>query len=267
MRNLADMLIDVHCHLTGDDYDEVGGLDEVVRRAVGEGVGRMICSGYDIDTSMQARSLAERHEEVYFSAGFHPSELKKWQEHDLDRMREICRHEKCVAVGEIGLDYHFDDNPSKEEQAEKFVAQMRLADEMGLPIVVHSRDAAQDTLEILREHKDLIKKGGLLHCYSYSAEMLQDFLALGMYSSFGGPCTFKNANKVQKCVQSVPGGRILTETDCPYLSPVPKRGQFPNQPCNVVHILRQMADLRQENEKELKNQVLDNAKRLFFKLK
>ena len=144
---------------------------------------------------------------------------------------------------------------------------MRLADELGLPIVVHSRDAAQDTLTILRENAHLLKKGGLLHCYSYSAEMLKDFLELGLYFSFGGPCTFKNANKVQKCVQDVPGSRILTETDCPYLSPVPLRGQFPNQPSNVVYVAKQMVELRKVNEKEFENQVLENAKRLFFKMK
>ena len=261
------MKIDVHCHLTGDDYESVGGIDEVVRRAKEAGVERLICSGYDIDTSLEARALAERHEGVYFSAGFHPSELKKWKEGDLERLAEICRHEKCVAVGEIGLDYHFDDNPSKEEQAEKFVAQMRLADELGLPIVVHSRDAAQDTLEILKANASLLMKGGLLHCYSYSAEMIEEFASLGLYFSFGGPCTFKNAGKVQKCVESVPGGRILTETDCPYLSPVPLRGQFPNQPCNIGHILSQMASLRKQDEKEFEELVFSNAQRLFFKMK
>ena len=259
--------IDVHCHLTGEDYDDVGGVDAVVRRAVDSGVERIICSGYDVDTSMEARALAERHKEVYFSAGFHPSELKKWQDGDLERLRELGSHEKCVAVGEIGLDYHFDDNPSKEEQAEKFVLQMRLADELGLPIVIHSRDSAQDTLTILRENAHLLKKGGLLHCYSYSAEMMRDFSALGLYYSFGGPCTFKNANKVQDCVRCVPATRILTETDCPYLSPVPLRGQFPNTPANVVHVAKQMIQLRQADEKEFENQVLDNAKRLFFKMK
>ena len=261
------MYIDVHCHLTGDDYDGLGGVDAVVRHAVEKGVGRMICSGYDIPTSLEALALAERHEEVYFSAGFHPSELKKWQEGDLARLRGICSHPKCVAVGEIGLDYHFDDNPSKEEQKEKFVAQMRLAHELGLPIVVHSRDAAQDTLEILQANADLLQKGGLLHCYSYSAEMIKEFSALGLYYSFGGPCTFKNANKVQDCVRRVPDARILTETDCPYLSPVPLRGQFPNQPANVAYVVKQMADLRKVNEKEIEEQALENAKRLFFKMK
>ena len=267
MQRSANMYIDVHCHLTGDDYNDVGGLDEVVRRAVEAGVGYMICSGYDLATSLEAKALSERHKEVYFSAGFHPSELKKYQEGDLEKMEEICRHEKCVAVGEIGLDYHFEDNPPKDVQKQMFIAQMRLADKLGLPIVVHSRDAAQDTLEILQENVALLEKGGLLHCYSYSAEMMADFLKLGLYFSFGGPCTFKNANKVQKCVQTVPGGRILTETDCPYLSPVPFRGQFPNQPCNVVWVAKQMASLRQENEKEIEKQVLDNARRLFFKMK
>ena len=261
------MLIDVHCHLTGDDYEVVGGLDGVVARAIDQGVGRMICSGYDLATSYEAMALSERHAEVYFSAGFHPSELAKYKSGDLERLEEICRHEKCVAVGEIGLDYHFDDNPSKELQKELFVAQMRLADSLGLPIVVHSRDAAQDTLAILQENAALLKRGGLLHCYSYSAEMLDAFLALGLYFSFGGPCTFKNANKVQKCVQMVPGGRILAETDCPYLTPVPHRGEFPNQPANVVWVAKQMANLRQEEEKEFEEKVFDNAKRLFFKMK
>ena len=261
------MYIDVHCHLTGDDYDEVGGVDEVVRRAVECGVGRLICSGYDLPTSMQARALAERHEEVYFSAGFHPSELDKGNADDLKSLEDVCRHEKCVAVGEIGLDYHFDDNPSKDKQEQTFVEQMRLAEKLGLPIVVHSRDAAADTLRILQENASLLKKGGLLHCYSYSAEMLPEFLALGLYTSFGGPCTFKNANKVQKCVQSVPGGRILTETDCPYLTPVPYRGQFPNEPKHILPIVRQMAAIRGETEKEIEEQVLENAKRLFFKMK
>ena len=261
------MYIDVHCHLTGDDYDEIGGVDAAVVSAVESGVGRLICSGYDLATSKEALALAERHEEVYFSAGFHPSELAKFCEGDLQRLEEICRHEKCVAVGEIGLDYHFDNNPPKDFQEEMLVAQMRLADKLGLPIVVHSRDAAADTLRILQANETLLKKGGLLHCYSYSSEMMAEFLKLGLYFSFGGPCTFKNANKVQKCVKDVPGGRILTETDCPYLTPVPYRGTFPNQPKHILPIAEQIAALRGEDEKEIEKQVFENAKRLFFKIK
>ena len=261
------MYIDVHCHLTGGEYEELGGVSGVLARAKENGVGLVICSGFDLTSSTIAKELAEEHEEVYFCAGFHPSELHKYNEGDLDKIAALCKHEKCVAVGEIGLDYHFDDNPSPQTQRALFVRQLHLADELGLPVVLHSRDAAQETLEILKENKALLKKGGLMHCYSYSPEMTKDFLDLGLHFSFGGPSTFKNAKKVWESVQRIPATRILSETDCPYLTPVPYRGVFPNEPKNIKHIVQNMAALRSENEEELKKQILQNAKTLFFKLK
>ncbi len=256
--------IDVHCHLTGTDYDSI---EKVFARAKENGVEKVICSGFDLDSSYVAAELAELYEEIYFCAGFHPSELGKYQEGDLERIKTLCQLEKCVAVGEIGLDYHFEDNPEKEVQKEFFVRQMRLADELGLPVVLHSRDAAKETLEILRANKGLLKKGGLMHCYSYSSEMTSDFLKLGLYFSFGGPLTFKNAKKVQDSVRQIPAHRILSETDSPYLTPAPYRGVFPNEPKNVKHVVREMAALRNENEEELKTRILQNAKTLFFKLR
>ncbi|MBQ8446191.1 MAG: TatD family hydrolase [Clostridia bacterium] len=261
------MYIDIHCHLTGGEYEEIGGVDGVLARARENGVGRIVCSGFDLTSSYIAAEIAARHDDVYFTAGFHPSELHKYQDGDLEKLRALCADQKCIAVGEIGLDYHFDDNPAPEMQRELFIRQMTLADEVGLPVVLHSRDAAQETLQILTENKELLKKGGLMHCYSYSPEMVADFAALGLYFSFGGPSTFKNAKKVQECVQRVPCNRILSETDCPYLTPVPFRGTFPNEPKNVKHIVENMAILRNENEKELQKQILDNAKTLFFRLK
>ncbi len=261
------MYIDVHCHLTGTEYDEYGGANGVITRAKADGIGLIICSGYDVTSSESSARIAESSDGVYFCAGFHPGELAKYKDGDLERLRALCAHEKCVAVGEIGLDYHFDDNPPKEVQRELFVAQLRLADEVGLPVVLHSRDAAQETLLLLQEHKELLKLGGLMHCYSYSAEMLTEFEKLGLSFSFGGTSTFKNAKKVQECVQRVPGSRILSETDCPYLTPTPFRGVFPNQPKNVKYVVENMAVLRNENEEVLKNQILQNAKELFFKIK
>ncbi len=261
------MYIDVHCHLTGEEYADVGGMDEVIARAKADGVERMICSGFDLTSSKQAMALAERYECVYFCAGFHPSELNKYNEGDLDEVERLCLHEKCVAVGEIGLDYHFDDNPAPETQREFFLRQLRLADKLGLPVVIHSRDAAQETLEFLRAHRELLKKGGLMHCYSYSPEMTADFIELGFHFSFGGPSTFKNAKKVWECVQRIPASLLLSETDCPYLTPVPFRGVFPNEPKNVKHVVDNMAALRNENLEALKAQLFANAKRLFFKLK
>lgn len=261
------MYIDVHCHLTGGEYGENGGVEGVLARAKEEDVGLVICSGFDLDSSVIAKDLSEQYENVYFSAGFHPSELKKYKDGDLERIKTLCTHKKCVAVGEIGLDYHFEDNPAPETQRELFVAQLRLANELGLPVVLHSRDAAQETLEILTENLSLLKKGGLMHCYSYSAEMMERFLSLGLHFSFGGPSTFKNANKVQECVRRIPAPRLLSETDCPYLTPVPFRGTFPNEPKNVKYVVQNMAVLRNENEEELQKQLLENAKTLFFKLK
>lgn len=261
------MYIDIHCHLTGGEYEEIGGVDGVIARARENGVGRIVCSGFDLQSSYAAAELANKHEDVYFTAGFHPSELDKYRDGDLEKLRDLCADEKCIAVGEIGLDYHFDDNPASETQRDLFIRQMVLADETGLPVVLHSRDAAQETLQILQENKGLLKRGGLMHCYSYSPEMVADFSALGLYFSFGGPSTFKNAKKVQECVQRVPQQRILSETDCPYLTPVPFRGTFPNEPKNVKYIVENMAMLLNENEKELKKQILENARRLFFRLK
>jgi TatD DNase family protein len=261
------MYIDVHCHLTGDEFDAVGGIEEVLRRATLDGIERMICSGFDLDSSKIAKSLAERYENIYFCAGFHPSELDKYREGDLEEIRSLCQHSKCVAVGEIGLDYHFEDNPPKPVQKELFIRQLVLADELGLPVVLHSRDAAQETLEVLQEHKTLLKQGGLMHCYSYSPEMMKDFIELGLAFSFGGPSTFKNAKKVQDCVRLAPAHLLLSETDCPYLTPVPHRGTFPNEPKNVKYVVENFAALRNENEEELKDRIWQNAKRVFFRLK
>ena len=261
------MFIDVHCHLTGKEYDEIGGMEETLQRAKEAGVERMICSGFDLQSSAQAKSLAEQFDCVYFCAGFHPSELDKYQDGDIERIKELCRHEKCVAVGEIGLDYHFEDNPSKEMQREFFIRQLQLADEEGLPVVLHSRDAAQETLEILTENQALLKRGGLMHCYSYSVEMMEQFLKLGLHFSFGGPSTFKNAKKVQECVQHIPAIRILSETDCPYLTPVPYRGVFPNEPKNVKYVTENLAQIRNEKTEELAKTIFENAKTLFAKLK
>ena len=158
------MYIDVHCHLTGDEYD--GGAPAVIARANADGVGVIVASGFDLESSAQSANIAEKHDGVYFCAGFHPSELNKVQSGDLGRIQDLLRHPKCVAAGEIGLDYHFPDNPDRETQRRLFVEQLLLADGAGLPVVIHSRDAAQETLELLKEHRALLKHGGLLHCYS-----------------------------------------------------------------------------------------------------
>lgn len=261
------MFIDAHCHLTGDEYDEIGGVKAVLERAQNQGVKTLICSGFDLPSSVIAKDLAERFDGVYFSAGIHPSELDKAGENDLALLRELCAHEKCVAVGEIGLDYHFDDNPAREKQKEYFQKQMEIACDVRLPIVVHSRDACADTLELLEKNKHLLALGGLMHCYSYSPESAKEFEKLGFYFSFGGTVTFKNAKKVKESAVAVGKDRILTETDCPYLSPEPLRGKFPNLPGNVPHIARYLSELLGETQETFNQTVLQNATKLFFKLR
>ena len=261
------MYIDVHCHLTGEEFDAVGGIEKVVERAQKEGVLRMICSGFDLHSSIKAKALAERFDCVYFCAGFHPSEVNRYQEGDLTEIKKLCLHEKCVGVGEIGLDYHFENNPSKQLQKELFIRQLQLAHELNLPVVLHSRDAGKDTADILVEYQHLLKKGGVMHCYSYSPQMSETFLKLGLHFSFGGTSTFKNAKKVQDSVCQIPATRLLTETDCPYLTPVPFRGTFPNQPENVVYVTKQLAFLKGVELETMQKQILENAYTLFSKLK
>ena len=260
------MLIDVHCHLTDEQFNELG-VAEVVKRAKGNGVERMITSGCCLDSSILSAKISDENENVYFCVGFHPDEVHKYKDGDLERLEELCAHEKCVAVGEIGLDYHYENGPEPALQRKMFIEQLRLADKVGLPVILHSRDAAGETFEILDEHKELLKKGGVMHCYSYSPEMMERFLKLGLHFSFGGPATFKNAKKVQECVKRIPANRLLSETDCPYLTPEPFRGVFPNEPKNVKHVVEHIATLRNEKTEELENQILSNAKNLFFKLK
>ncbi len=261
------MYIDVHCHLTGEEYLKNGGIEGVLSRARDAGVERVICSGFDLQSSKIAQTLAEQFEQVYFCAGFHPSELFKYQDGDLEKVEQLCQHEKCVAVGEIGLDYHYDNNPPKQMQRDLFIQQLILADKLGLPVVLHSRDSAEETLTLLQQNRALLKRGGLMHCYSYSPEMAQRFLELGLHFSFGGTSTFKNAKKVQESVRQIPATHLLSETDCPYLSPEPFRGSFPNEPARVVYVVNKLAQLKETDEKIMQTQIAENAKKLFFKLK
>ena len=260
------MFIDAHCHITGEEFQSVGGIDAVLARAKESDVGLMVCSGFDLASSKKAAALAEKYETVYFCAGFHPSELAKYREGDLDEIAALCSHKKCVALGEIGLDYHFEDNPPKEVQRELFIRQLQLANALGLPVVLHSRDAAAETLEILESHQSLLQHGGLMHCYSYSAEMATRFLALGLHFSFGGPSTFKNAKKVWESVERIPMDKLLSETDCPYLTPVPYRGIFPNEPKNVTFVTERLAQLKGVTTEDMAKQIESNVKKLFFKI-
>ena len=206
--------------------------------------------------------FCKAHAGAYFCAGVHPSETDGFGAETVRELRELAKDAKCVAIGEIGLDYHYPET-DKARQQNAFAAQLKLADELGLPVQIHSRDAAADTLALLREHAALLKRGFLLHCYSYGVELMSDILSLGGYFSFGGVACFKNANRVCDCVRACPQDRILSETDSPYLSPF--RGEK-NSPANIPVIVGRLAELRGERPEDLQTEIFANAKRLFPKI-
>lgn len=254
--------IDVHCHLTGDEY---GDLDELMQSLAHTGVQKVITAGCDIASSQAGATLAERYASVYFTAGFHPTELKKYRDGDLGIIAELLSHPKCVALGEIGLDYHYEDT-DKPLQYEVFLRQLELAHAKGLPVQIHSRDCADDMLQILSQNASLLQHGALLHCYSHSAELAAQFLKLGVRFSFGGTATYRGSKRARKAVCALPAGSIMTETDSPYLSPASKHGIFPNTPASIPEISACLAVLRGVGEEQFCEEVWGAAHTLFFKL-
>ncbi len=257
------MYTDIHCHLNFKDY---GSVEELVEKCLDEGIDRIVTVGYDLPSSEECKKIAEWFDCVYFSAGLHPTELSHCSFADLQGIEELCAHPKCVAIGEIGFDYHYPDT-DKSRQRQFFKAQLEMADKLGMPVQIHSRDSAADTLQFLRENQGLLKRGFLLHCYSYSPEMTEDFLKLGAYFSFGGMSTYRHSKKPRRAIAAIPVDRLLTETDSPYLSPSSAFGQFPNTPRSIPEITRNMAEIKGVGEREMSSAVRDNAERLFPKLK
>lgn len=249
------MFIDTHCHLNELDMERELPL---LREAH---ISKLITIGYDVESSAQAIDLSERYAEVFAAVGFHPTELHKGKEGDLALIEEMAKSEKAVAVGEIGLDYHYDDT-DKPLQREWFVAQLELAKSLKLPVSIHSRDCAEDMLRLLKENRDKLVCGGVMHCYSHSVEMMKDFLDLGLFLGFGGTVTYKNAKKTVECARLVPADRFLTETDAPYLPPVPHRGER-NSPVYIPLIAAKLAEVRGETIERMKEQVRANTKALF----
>lgn len=187
-----------------------------------EGVGIITDIGADIESTKRAVELSESYDFIYAAAGVHPSEVYSLEETDMDFLREAAKNSKVVAIGEIGLDYHYEDTV-REVQKKWFVRQLEIAKETNLPVVIHSRDAAQDTLDIMKaEHAEEI--GGVIHCFSYGWDMAKIYLDMGFYLGIGGVVTFKNAKKLKEVVQKAPLERLVLETDAPYLAPEPYRG-------------------------------------------
>lgn len=255
--------IDVHCHLDGGVY---GDLNTLFERLTAAGVEKVICAGFDIPSSEFAAGLSEKFPSCYYTAGFHPTELKKYREGDLEIIADLARGEKCVAIGEIGLDYHYPDT-DKPLQRRIFAGQLRLAHEVGLPVQIHSRDSAEDTLGVLKEFGGLLSNGVLLHCFSYSPEIALEMQKLGACFSFGGTSTYSGSKRAKKSIAAVGADRLLTETDSPYLAPLSRRGEFPNTPESIPEICANMAHIRGVTVEEMAETVWQNAHNLFKKLR
>ena len=248
------VLFDSHAHL--DDGALYSQIEDVLSRAKDTGVQHIVTIGQDIATSKKAIEIAHRYPNVYATIGIHPNEVKKAQPSDLIELAKLIQDEKVVAVGEIGLDYHWDDS-NKEAQKAYFITQIEMAYKYNKVINIHARDAAQDTFEILKSHKDKIK-GCILHSYSFSKEMGKEFIKLGFYISLGGPVTFKNAKEPKIVATTVPLDKLLIETDSPCLAPEPKRGTM-NEPANVKYVCECIANLRGISSEEVAEATTKNA--------
>lgn len=250
-------VFDTHAHLLSDAFDE--DRDEVIARIHTAGVCLCMEAGTTLADSERAIALADEHAFVYAAAGIHPHEAEGAPEDALDRLGALLMHKKCRALGEIGLDYHYDLSP-RDVQRRVFAEQLDLSIELDRPVIIHDREAHADTLALLTERKG--KARGVLHCYSGSKEDAKKYLELGFFLSFGGTLTFKNARRVQEVAAYVPMERILCETDSPYLTPVPKRGQR-NDPANVALVVEKLAAIKGVAPEEAARRTLENGKAVF----
>ncbi len=254
-------LLDSHCHLDGPEFDT--DRHEVIARAQAAGVRHllMIGTGASYQEVGAAMPIAQRTDGAYAAAGIHPHDAKNFLESDFSELREFARHPKFVAVGEIGLDYHYN-HSACDVQQQVFIRQLELACELKLPVIIHCREAWQDMRRILNEHWKSSGLGGILHCFTGSREEAFDLMDAGFMVSFAGNLTFKKTDGLREVARQVPADRLLTETDCPFLAPVPHRGKR-NEPAYVAEVLKQLSALRGTGEEELGAQVLENFRTLF----
>ncbi|GIP36319.1 TatD family hydrolase [Paenibacillus sp. J2TS4] len=255
------MLTDTHAHLNSENFDE--DRDQVIARAVEHGVTRIVNVGFNRETIPASLALAEKYDFIYSTVGWHPQDAKDMKPDDLEWIEALCSHEKVVAIGEIGLDYYWDKS-FKETQEQVFREQIRLARRVGLPIVIHNRDAHADIVRILREEQ-ASEVGGIMHCFSGSWETAKLCLDMNFHISFGGPITFKNAKQPKEVLEKVPLDRLLIETDCPYLAPHPYRGKR-NESAYVRLVAESAAQLKGIALEEIAEITTTNAIRL-LKLK
>lgn len=254
------MLYDTHAHLNDEAFAE--DAEAALVRALDAGVTKINIVGCDPQMSAKAVEMAEKYDAVYAVVGIHPSDADKYDEAVEEQLRQWAALEKVVAIGEIGLDYHFEDDVDHDIQREVFRRQLCLASELNMPVVIHSRDAMDDTVRIIREEQPEGGFRGVFHCFSGSWEQAKVCLKLGFYIGFDGPLTFKNSRKLPKVASEMPLERLLIETDCPYMAPEPVRGRR-NEPAYVKHIAAKVAQLRGISPEDAGRISYENGCRLF----
>lgn len=254
-------LFDTHAHYNDERFNDFeGGADAALKASFDAGVIGFINCGTDPDTSRESIAIAEKYLCAYAAVGLHPEDCERYKDRIpavLDDISSLLSHKKAVALGEIGLDYHWDID--RDLQHKVFDMQLSIAEDKKVPVIVHDRDAHGKTLEMIKAHPGVI---GVMHGFSGSAETAREYAAMGWYIAFGGPVTYKNARNVKEACAAVPADRILIETDCPYLPPVPHRGEI-NYSAYMRYTLSAMAEARGEAEDELAAQMIENTKRLF----
>lgn len=251
------MIFDTHAHYDDKKFDE--DRDELLSTMQSLGVGTIVNVGASLEGCRKAMELAKKYPFIYAAVGVHPDEVGTLNEKTFAELEKWCHEEKVVAVGEIGLDYYWDEEP-REVQKEWFISQLNLARRLGLPVNIHSRDAAEDTFQIMKEHAHGLK--GIIHCYSGSSEMALQYVKMGFHIGVGGVVTFKNGKKLKQVVEAVPIESIVLETDCPYLAPEPNRGKR-NNSSYIRYVALEVARLNGLTYEEVVERTEQNAKEVY----
>ena len=250
-------IFDSHAHYDSQQFDE--DREELLLSMEANGVGTIVNAGASWDSVTEVVELAQKYPFMYAAVGVHPDEVGALDDERFEYMKVQCKKDKVVAVGEIGLDYYWD-NESHDVQKKWFIKQLELARELDLPVIIHSRDAAADTLEIMKEYGQGLR--GVIHCFSYSIELAREYVKMGYHIGIGGVVTFKNGRKLKEIAAEIPLDRILLETDCPYLAPVPFRGKR-NDSHYISYVAQEIAELKGISYEEVVAQTEKNGKELF----
>ncbi len=250
-------LFDSHAHYNDEKFEQ--NRDNLLEEIFNNGVTKIINAGYSLESSKKALEIANKYSFIYTTSGISPNDLDDFKEEQLLEIEDLAKSKKCVAIGEIGLDYHWN-TENKELQKKVFAMQIEIANKLNLPIQIHTRDAIYDTIEMLKVNR--CQKSGIFHCCPLNVDLVREGLKLGYYISFAGPCTYKNSKNAEEIIEMVPSDRFLIETDSPYLSPEPLRGKV-NDSRNLKYIVEKIAKVKNINLEETANLAYNNAKKIF----